>query len=172
MTWIDWAIAAFVLFGALQGLRRGLLAALVGIVVVLIAYLAASAWYKPVGELVRQWAGMSPEWSATVAFAAILLLVVNVFGILVIMAAGSKSATIPSRIAGLLVGTVRGVLLATVLLVVLLASPPWPSQPIRRDVERSAIAASAVTSFREGLRAVAAVLPRTFRPFGADDKPF
>lgn len=172
MTWIDWAIAAFVLFAALQGLRRGFLPALVGIIAVITAYLAASAWYRPVGDLVRQWSGLSPEWSGTVAFAAVLLLVTNGIGLLVVLASGVKNVPIPSRILGMLAGAVRGTLLGTALLIVVLASPSWPSEPVRRDVKDSAIATYAVTTYRQGLRAVAAILPRTVQPFGAEDTHF
>lgn len=170
MTWVDWAIAAFALFAALQGLRRGLLAALIGILAVVAAYLVASAWYEPLGAFLHDSVRLSPSWSDTVAFAALLLLVYDVIAILVVMAIRADRVRAALRLSGMVVGALRGVVLASALLVVALASPP--AEPLRRDVDRSAIAPYAVTAYRGGLRTLAGVLPSGIAVFGTEDVRF
>lgn len=170
MTWVDWAIAAFALFAALQGLRRGLMAALIGILAVLAAYLVASVWYQSLGAFIHTSVRLSPSWSDTVAFAALLLLVYDVIAVLVILAIRAQGVPVALRLSGMLVGALRGVVLASALLIVALASPS--AEPLRSDVERSAIAPYVVTAYREGLRALAGVLPPGVAVFGTEDARF
>ncbi len=170
MTWIDWVIAAFALFAALQGLRRGLLPALVGILAVLLSYLAASAWYLTIGDVIQKYVKLSGPWSDTVAFAGVFLLAYDVIAILTIMAISTEKIPMPSRLAGMVVGLLRGAVLAAALLIVAMASPP--GEPIRRDVERSAIAPFVVDAYRDGLRALRGILPSTIHAFGAQDERF
>ncbi len=164
VTWIDWVIAAFVLFAALQGLRRGLGAALIGVVAVIAAYLAASVWYDPLAEGVRRYLPLSPSWAATAAFLIVFLVVVEVIGLFVTLRARTANVPTSSRVLGLIVGAVRGMTLAAALLIVLLASPL--SDPVQRDVDRSVIAPYAVNASRSSLRALAGLLPPALRPFG------
>lgn len=170
MTWIDWVIAAFALFAALQGFRRGLLPALVGILAVLLSYLAASAWYVTIGDLIQKYIKLSGSWSDTVAFAAVFLVAYDVIAILTVMAINTEKIPLPSRVAGMVVGLLRGTLLAAALLVVAIASPP--GGPIRADVERSGIAPFVVDAYRDGLRAIRGILPSTIHAFGAQDERF
>ena len=170
MTWIDWVIAAFVLFAALQGVRRGLWPALIGVVALLAAYLAASVWYRPVAEAVRGYLPLSESWAASIAFLLLFLVVVEVVSLLVTLRTTTNDVPTSSRMLGLAVGAVRGVTLATALLIVVLASPP--SEPVRRDVDRSAIAPYAVNAYRGGMRALASILPPAVQPFGTDDRRF
>lgn len=170
MTWVDWAIAAFALFAALQGLRRGLAAALIGILAVLAAYLLASTWYQPVGSFLHDRIRLSPSWSDTVAFAALLVFAYEAVAVLVMMAIRAQGVPAALRLSGMLVGALRGGVLASALLIVALASPS--GEPLHDDVERSAIAPYAVTAYREGLRALAAVLPPGVVVFGTEDARF
>ena len=170
MTWIDWVIAAFVLFAALQGVRRGLWPALIGAVALLAAYLAASVWYRPVAEAVRGYLPLSESWAASFAFLLLFLVAVEGVSLLVTLRTTTNDVPTSSRMLGLAVGAVRGITLATALLIVVLASPP--SEPVRRDVDRSAIAPYAVKAYRGGMRALASILPPAVQPFGTDDRRF
>jgi len=163
-------MAAFALFAALQGVRRGLWPALIGVLAVLGAYFAASVWYRPVAEAVRGYLPLSESWAATIAFLALLLVAVELVSLLLTLRTSPDNVPAPSRALGLAVGALRGMTLATALLIVALASPP--SDPVRRDVDRSVIAPHAVTAYREGLRALSVVLPPSLRPFGIDDMSF
>jgi len=170
VTWIDWVIAAFALFAALQGLKRGLLAALIGIVAVLASYLIASAWYHPIGDFVERSVRLSPAWGDTVAFAGLFLLAYDIVAVLTIMGVGDERIPLPSRISGMILGIVRGTLLATALLIIAQASPP--GEPIRRDAERSTIAPVAMEAYRGGLRALGGLLPPSIQPFGREPGTF
>lgn len=167
MSWIDWAIVAFALFAALQGLRRGVWAALIGVAAVIVSYLIASALYHPVGSLIHRFLRLSQGWSDTAAFALLLFLFYNVIAVLTMMAIGSERVPAPSRFLGMAVGAFRGVMLGTAVLIIALASPP--GQPLRRDVGRSSIAPHTVTAYRGGLRSLAKVFPRNMQPFGTDE---
>lgn len=170
MTWIDWVIAAFALFAALQGVRRGLWPALIGLIALLAAYLGASVWYRAVADAVRGYLPLSESWAATIAFLVLLLVAVEVVSLLVTLRTAINNVPTSSRVLGLAVGAVRGITLATALLVVVLASPP--AEPVARDVDRSAIAPYAVHAYRGGMRALASILPPAVRPFGTDDTRF
>lgn len=167
MTWIDWIIAAFVLFGAFQGLRRGLLSAVIGLLAVLIAYLAASIWYHPAGAFVQRTLRLDAPWAAVTAFTAILLVAYGVVSAIAMTSFGFRNPSGLSRVLGLAVGAVKGGLLATALLIVALASPS--AEPIRRDVDRSAVTPAIVSMYHAGLRAAAQVLPSTLQPFGVEE---
>lgn len=167
MSWIDWAIVSFALFAGLQGLRRGVFAALIGVPAVIVSYLIASALYQPTGSLIHRYLRLSPGWSATVAFAMLLFLFYNVVAVLTVMAIGSERVPAPSRFLGMAVGAFRGVVLGTAVLIIALASPP--GQPLRRDVGRSAIAPHTLTAYRGALRSLAKIFPRNMQPFGIEE---
>ncbi|HXF82833.1 MAG TPA: CvpA family protein [bacterium] len=170
MSWIDWTIVAFALFAALQGLRRGVLSALVGVLAVALSYLAASTWYRQLGDVVEKYLRLSAAWSDTVAFLAVLLVAYDVIALLTVMAIGTEKIPAASRLAGAVLGVFRGALLAAALLVVAVAAPP--GQPIREDVERSAAAPFVVDAFRDGLQALSAALPPSVHIFGVRDERF
>jgi uncharacterized membrane protein required for colicin V production len=163
-------MAAFALFAALQGVRRGVWPALIGVVAVLAAYLAASVWYRPLTAAIRGYLPFSESWAASVAFLLLLLVIVELVSLVLTMRTTPDNVPAPSRALGLAVGAVRGMALVTSLLVVALASPL--SEPVQRDVDRSSIAPYAVSVFRESLRALSGLLPPTVQPFGIDDARF
>lgn len=163
-------MVAFALFAALQGVRRGVWPALTGVVGLLGAYLAASVWHRPVADAARGYFPLSESWAASVAFLVLLLVIVELVSLLTTLLTTAYNVVTPSRALGLAVGAVRGLTLATALLVVALASPL--GEPVRRDVERSAIAPYAVSAARVGLRVLGEMLPPAVRPFGGDDTPF
>jgi len=170
VTWIDWVIAAFALFAALQGLKRGLLAAVIGLVAVLASYLIASAWYHPLGDSIERAVRFTPAWADAAAFAGLFLLGYALIAILTVMGFGGERLPLPSRVSGAVLGLFRGAMLAAALLLIAAAAPF--GDPIRRDIERSTVAPVALTVYRAGLRAVAAVLPSTAQPFGLEPGTF
>lgn len=167
MSWVDWALVAFALFAALQGLRRGVWAALIGVAGVVVSYLIASALFKPIGSLIHGYLRLSQSWSESLAMGLLLFLFYNVIAVLTVMAIGSERVPAPSRFLGVAVGALRGVMLGTAVLIIVLASPP--GQPIRRDIGRSSIARHTLAASRDGLRSIARVFPRNMQPFGIDE---
>ena len=170
MTWLDWTIAAVVLFTALQGFRRGTLVTLVSAVGVLVAYLAASVWYRPLTEIAQRSLRLSGSWAATISFVTLLLAIYVVIGIAITTMAGSAKLSPASRFVGTLMGMLKGALLAVALLIAAIGSPVGP--PIKRDAERAPLAAYAIQAHKTGATALDAVLPDSIRPFGLSDEKF
>jgi uncharacterized membrane protein required for colicin V production len=144
--------------------------AVIGVVAVLAAYLAASVWYRPVAAAVRDYLPLSDSWAAAISFLLLLLVGVELVSLVLTLLTTPYNVPPPSRVVGAAAGALRGMLLASAVLVVALAAPP--SEPVRRDVDRSVIAPHAVRAYREGLRALSRVLPPAVQPFGVDDTPF
>lgn len=170
MTWLDWTIAAVVLFAALQGFRRGTLVTLVSAIGVIVAYLAASVWYRPLTGIVQQYLRFSGPWAATIAFVAPLIAIYIVIGVAITSMAGAAKLSPASRLVGTLMGMLKGALLAVALLIAAMSSPIGP--PIKRDAERSPLAAYAIQAHKVGATALDAVLPDAIRPFGLSDEKF
>lgn len=170
MTWLDWTIAAVVLFAALQGFRRGTLVTLVSAIGVIVAYLAASVWYRPLTGIVQQYLRFSGPWAATIAFVAPLIAIYIVIGVAITAMAGAAKLSPASRLVGTLMGMLKGALLAVALLIAAMSSPIGP--PIKRDAERSPMAAYAIQAHKIGATALDAVLPDAIRPFGLSDEKF
>lgn len=170
MTWLDWTIAAVVLFAALQGFRRGLLITLVSAVGVIVGYLAASYWYRFLGGLVQQSARLPASWAATLSFVVVLLVVYALIGLAITVMAGTDRLPPLSRLLGTAAGSIKGALLATALLVAAMASPI--GDPIRGDAEKSQLAPYAIWAHKTGATALDRVLPDAIRPFGVDDTKF
>ncbi|MGH2397857.1 MAG: CvpA family protein [bacterium] len=170
MTWLDWTIAAVVLFAALQGFRRGTLVTLVSAIGVIVAYLAASVWYRPLTGIVQQYLRFSGPWAATIAFVAPLIAIYIVIGVAITAMAGAAKLSPASRLVGTLMGMLKGALLAVALLIAAMGSPI--GLPIKRDAERSPLAAYAIQAHRIGATALDTVLPDAIRPFGLSDEKF
>lgn len=170
MTWIDWTVAAIILFSALLGLRRGVIVGLVSALGVVVAYLAASFWYLPLAGIIGPAIRLSASWAGTVAFAALLLAVNTAVGFAALVAGGSDRLSPFSRLLGLVAGAIRGALLALALLAVAVASPPGDT--VRRDAERSVLAPYALAAQQAGVEALAGLLPERYRPFGVGGARF
>lgn len=170
MTWLDWTIAAVVLLAALQGFRRGPLITLVSAIGVIIAYLAASVWYRPLADLARQSLRLSESWAATASFVVLLLATYTIIGLAITAMAGTDRLSPASRLLGTLAGMLKGALLAVVLLIAAIASPM--GEPIKRDAERSSLAPYAIQAHKTGATTLDAVLPDTIRLFGVSGEKF
>jgi len=170
VTWIDWAIVGILLFSALHGLRRGIIAALIGAVGVIAAYLAASIWYRPLATLIADGAHLPKAWASTLAYAALLIGVYILIGTVVAIMVDSYGLSAPRRLLGLLAGAVKGALLSAALLGLLLASPI--GRRAEEDASRSALAPLALRVQRGGAQSLARVLPDSIHPFGAQEMRF
>lgn len=170
MEWLDWTIAAVVVFAALQGFRRGLLVTLVSAVGVIVGYLAASYWYVSLGEIVRRSVDLYGSWVATFSFTVLLLGVYWLIGLAITVALAANRLSPASRLLGVIAGLVKGALLAIALLVVAMASPI--SDPIKTDARRSLLATYALQAHKIGATALDNVLPDAIRPFGIRDERF
>lgn len=170
MTWIDWAIVSILLFAALHGLRRGIIAALIGAAGVIVAYLAASIWYRPLASLLADGTHLARSWANTIAYGALLMSVYILIGTIATIVADSYALTGPRRMLGLLAGAVKGGLLSAALVGLLLASPVGGRA--EEDARRSALAPLALRVQQGGAQSLARVLPDSIHPFGAQEMRF
>jgi uncharacterized membrane protein required for colicin V production len=170
VTWIDWAIVSVVLFSALHGLRHGVIAAFLGLVGVIIAYLAASIWYRPLASLISEGTHLVPAWANTVAYGALLVSVYFLIGTVAAIIADSYGLSGPKRVLGFLAGAAKGTLLAAALLGLLLASPV--GRRAEDDARKSALAPLALRLQQGGAQSLARVLPDSIHPFGAQEMRF
>lgn len=170
MTWIDWAIVSIVLFAALHGLRRGIIAAFIGAVGVIIAYLAASIWYRPLASLIADGTHLTRAWASTMAYGALLTSVYILIGTVAAIIADSYGLSGPKRVLGLLAGVAKGGLLSAALLGLLLASPV--GRRAEEDARKSALAPLALRVQQGGAQSLARVLPDSIHPFGVQETRF
>jgi len=163
MTWLDWILVAIVAFSVLQGLRRGALAAAGGLLGVLIAYVAASYWYA---SLVAAFSFVpaSPPWQATVAFLVLFLGANGILSVAASLLLGVADAPPVSRLLGVAVGGLRGMLLFSALLTAAMASPA--GDPVASDATRSALAGSVAEAHAATVEWFNTRLPATIRLFG------
>ncbi len=155
LTWIDWITLAIVLVSILRGARSGVLAGLADLAVLVAAFLAAAALYPQGASLVQQYRGLLPApWAAFAAFVVIWLGLYILVGLLARWAFGGATAP-ASRMLGGVLGGIRGLVLATALLVVTLAAPFH--RAVTADAERSHLAPYLL---RANDRVEAALLPR------------
>jgi len=170
VTWLDWAIVSIMLFAALHGLRRGIIAAFIGAVGVIVAYLAASIWYRPLASLLTEGTHLTRPWASTVAYGALLTSVYILIGTIAAIIADSYGLSGPKRVLGLVAGAVKGALLSAALLGLLLASPV--GRRAEEDTRKSALAPLALRVQQRGAQSLARVLPDSIHPFGAEEMRF
>lgn len=170
MTWIDWLFGGIVAFAVLHGLRRGVLAAFIGAVGILAAYLLASIWYRSLAAVLVDGIHIAGSWAGTLSYAALLLTGYAFVSTATAVFLEHNFVETPARLLGVMVGAAKGALLCAVLLGVLIASPL--GDPVARDTHRSLLAPYALRIQREGGRSLAKVLPPSVHLVGVDDTRF
>ncbi|MGH9405225.1 MAG: CvpA family protein [Terriglobia bacterium] len=151
--WVDWLLAIIVLLSIVLAARKGfirelisLAAVIAGLIVAALEYWRAAAWFS---DLVK-----SQQIADGCGFLAIFILILIAGAIIALLArmlvrtAGLEGF---DRLMGAVFGLVRGVIVDSVLLMVLLA---FSIKPVAVSESRLAPYVS------EGARAIAAVMPR------------
>ncbi len=156
LTWIDWVTLAIVLVSILRGSRRGLLAGFLDLVVLVVAFFAASALYTPGALYLKKVLLLPASWEALTAFLVIWLVLYIAIGVSIHRFLREDMST-ASRIVGGVIGGVRGLVIVTVLLVVALAAPVHAS--VEKDLTRSRIAPYLLRGHNRVMTAVLPVLP-------------
>ncbi len=154
--WIDWIILATVLISILRGARWGVLAGLGDLTVLIATFLTAAALYAPAAVWARPQvpSALSTGWAEFIAFVIIWLGLYIPVGWVARWSLGRGTETPAARLLGGALGGVRGLVLATAALVLVLAAPF--RQVIAVDVPRSW---TAPILLRANDRAQAALLP-------------
>ncbi len=140
--WIDWIILATVLISILRGARWGILAGLGDLAVLIATFLTAAMLYAPATVWARQQmpSALSKSWAEFIAFVIIWLGLYIPVGWMARWGLGRGVAAPAARLLGGALGGVRGLVLATAALILVLAAPF--RQAIAADVPRSWVAPS------------------------------
>lgn len=169
VNWIDWITLAIVLVAVLRGTRYGILAGAIDLGAMIGAFLVASALYAHVASGLHQALYLPTDWAGFLAFTVIWLGLYILVGSLVRLVHGVKTSPY-SEVLGGAIGVPRGIALATVLLVILLASPFRGS--VEPDAKRSLVAQFLLSEYTDVMKILAPVIPvRIPRP-GPDGTPF
>lgn len=142
MNWVDWAIIAILALYAFDGLRRGLVAQVIGLIIFVISLIAAFKFYLLVGPFVAAKFGLSPNIGNALSFLGIWLVLNGILGFV----AGLFSRFIPTFVLGSLInrgfgvaaGAIRG-LVTVALYLLLIVSIPFPLS-VKDDLNQSQVA--------------------------------
>lgn len=154
--WIDWIILATALISILRGARWGVLAALGDLAALIATFLAAAMLYAPAAAWARPQmpSALSRGWAEFIAFVIIWVGLYIPLGWVARRSLSQGAAVPAARLLGGALGGVRGLVLATAALILMLASPF--RQTIAADVPRSWVAPSLLWA---GDRVQTALLP-------------
>lgn len=159
MTWIDWAILAFIALGALRGMRNGLIRQVVGLASAIIGGVIAANLYPRLAENIDFIIeGIAMRQLA--AFAAIFIgcLVLGQIAAQILRTAASLLLLGPlDRLGGLALGFLQSTLIVAFLLYALTAFPAIPGlgEPLADSV--------VAPYFLERLPLLQQMLPESFR---------
>jgi membrane protein required for colicin V production len=130
MTWADYVILGIILASALLGLVRGFLREVASLLIWVLGFWVAVRYAAAVGDSFKF--VKSPEYRLIVGYALILiaaLILSTVVGMLLKQLVESTGAGLGDRSLGTLFGTVRGVVIATTLILLgsmaLMPQPRW-----------------------------------------------
>ena len=156
VNWIDWITLAIVLISILRGTRYGVLAGLIDLAAMVGAFLAASVLYVNAVPTLHQTLALPASWGGFLAFTVIWLGLYILIGTIVRLVHGVKTVPL-SEILGGLLGGVRGITMATALLVVLLAAPFH--ETVEPDAKHSTIAPVLLKGYGVIMGAVVPAMP-------------
>src|SRR3989304_3384294 len=125
MNWVDFLIIAVLLYTIWQGVIRGWVAALVGIIIM------TASWLVPVLLLPYYGPGveslpLEAAWARPIAFGVILIGFYVIFGLIANTFLGGKRPKAEAQIVGAVVGVLRGIAAAMAVLGLLAAAPAAP----------------------------------------------
>lgn len=156
VNWIDWITLAIVLISILRGTRYGVLAGIIDLTAMAGAFMAASVWYPRAVPGLHQALALPAAWGGFLAFTAIWLGLYILVGTIVRLVHGLKTLPL-SEILGGVMGILRGIALATALLVLLLAAPFH--EAIEPDAKHSTVAPFLLKGYGAFMTTVVSSIP-------------
>jgi membrane protein required for colicin V production len=118
LNWLDLLIVLLISLSAFFGYRKGFLRKVLGIAGIILGFILAIRFYKPITGMLSTMSGSNSSFISVIAF---LLVIGIVFGLAVWVArfiAGMNSGTsLADKILGAITGFLQGLILASVLLV-------------------------------------------------------
>jgi membrane protein required for colicin V production len=135
LNWLDLSIALVLFVSALVAFLSGLLRELVSIAALTLGLIIASLYYAPLAGQLGRWL-WGPHVAAPVAFIGILILVWSFtggVGLLFVHGQTKGGSDLGDRLLGFLFGLVKGLALATIVLMVLTVYLPAQNQAFRES---------------------------------------
>ncbi len=166
MNWLDWAVVVGLAAFALRGLLKGLVIESLGFLGLLIAVAASLYGNPPAADILRRAIGISRPIAAATGAILVFLVVEFVWHLGIYFLVGRKREhsfrrSGADRVGGVLFGLGKGVVLASLLLLILVAAPMPRAYRAAAEEAEFAGAVRAVAPWI-GAR-VAAALPRSAR---------
>jgi uncharacterized protein YkwD len=147
MFWLDWAIIVFILLGAWQGFLRGIMAQLFQIVSLILAIFIAITTFPAVGSFLETQLKLPISYARPLALAGIFFVAGFVLhflsNILHKLLAPILQANILNRAGGAIVGALRNLLTASIVLA-LVITLPTPSS-VKAGLEKTKLAKPLIT---------------------------
>jgi uncharacterized membrane protein required for colicin V production len=136
MTWVDFVVIALLIYTIWQGVLRGWVAALFGAVIIAASWLAAIALLPYYGKSVES-LPLQADWARTIAFGFVLIGFYVILSLIANAFLGGKRPRVEAQVAGAIVGVLRGVIGAMVVLGLLAAVPVPEGDALKRDINAS-----------------------------------
>lgn len=168
MTWLDWVAVAMTVYFVAQGLFKGVTAAALGALAMVVAYAVAALALPAVGQRVEAATPLPAEWARLAGFVLTFVVLYTVLALLISILPGGKRPSLPAQVLGLFAGAAKAVVAVLALVGILLASPL--SEAFAQDTERSPIVRYAAGLQRQGIQALLRISPVKFPPVGPDHK--
>lgn len=168
MTWLDWAVIALFVYFVVQGLIKGVAAALLGAVTAALAYVLAAILLPTVGAWIEAASPLPPEWDRLAAFVLTFGLFYLLGMLLISVLPGGKRPSAPAQMLGLAGGAVKALVVSMAVVGILLASPL--SEAFEQDIDRSPLAKYVAALQQQYIQNIRRASPIPFPPVGPDSK--
>jgi hypothetical protein len=168
MTWLDWVGIAMFVYFIVQGLIKGVAAALLGAVTATLAYVLAAIILPGLGGSLAEATPLPAEWDRLILF-VFMFLVFYLLGMLIIsVLPGGKQPSLLAQVLGVAAGAVKALVVSMAVVGILLASPL--SDAIAQDVERSSVVQYIAAMQKQYVQELRRISPVPFPPVGPDSK--
>jgi uncharacterized membrane protein required for colicin V production len=168
MTWLDWVVIALFVYFVVQGLVKGVTAALLGALVAILAYVFAAILLPVVGDRVAAASPLEPEWDRMAAFVGTYVVLYVVGSVMISLLPGGKRPSTLAQLFGVAAGAIKALTVALAVIGVLQASPY--AVAMAQDLERSSVARYVAVLQKEYIQDLRRISPVPFPPVGPDSK--
>ncbi|MDR7483907.1 MAG: CvpA family protein [Armatimonadota bacterium] len=168
MTWLDWMVVAMLVYFAVQGLFKGVVASGLGGLAIVVSYMGAAAALPIIGDRAAMGTPLPGEWARLIAFIFAFFLLYGICIVLISITPGGKRPTLPSQVLGIVAGVAKAMIAAMAAVGVLLASPL--SDAFAKDVERAPLARHVAGLQKRYIQDIRRISPIPFPPIGPDHK--